>query len=134
MLIDEAITLSRGDFPTMLRLMPRQLRRFRTAAFAWAVLQIALPAMALFADAAGALEANRSAVVHVEESQGCSTDAPHELDCAVCQQLSSLAGLTLAGGDLPSPPTRADVAAPVHSQRGSAATCALPTSRAPPRS
>ena len=105
---------------------------WRSFALLWAVLQFALPGVALLADARlerASLDAPGS---HVES--GSSTDCPpvHRDECALCQVVSRSAE-PVAGGELPAIATvvRPCAAAPiVRPATRAAAASSLP--RAPP--
>jgi hypothetical protein len=105
---------------------------WRVMALVWAVLQFALPGVALVADARLERASLEAAGSHVES--GTSEDCPpvHRDECALCQVLSRFA----QPGEAPELPAIAEVvrpsaAAPVepHAARG-AASASLP--RAPP--
>jgi hypothetical protein len=66
--------------------MRRESRRLRVFAIIWAVLQFALPASAMLADARLAVASSDNA--HVEEGPGGDCEPSHSPDCVVCKHLS----------------------------------------------
>jgi hypothetical protein len=61
---------------------------FRACALLWAVLQFALPAGAVIADARMEREAVAGLQAHVESGSDESCRPPHPDDCALCQVVS----------------------------------------------
>ena len=76
----------------------------------WAVLQLAVPPLAVAADAVATAE-SRGAHAHVEATSGASCTRVHDAECVFCQFLS--AGAAPAASpvpDLPTPPQVAQAA------------------------
>lgn len=107
-------------------------RRLRGFTWAWAVLQIALPAAVSFADAIDALDSASRARIHVEATSSSSCRPAHAEECALCRFLSTSNG-TSARGDIPLPEARRTAGVPVDViQRCATAARGQPGSRAPP--
>ena len=113
--------------------MLRMSRYGRGFALAWAVLQLALPAVGTLTEAQLASDSSPAeSLGHFEERSGPGCQPVHGPDCARCQALSTYA----AGAPAPAVGWVgvAVVGSPVGEGRGRAAGArpALPLSRAPP--
>lgn len=104
----------------------------RAFALLWAVLQFALPSVAMLADARLERDSLRSPGAHVESGSTKACGAVHPDECALCQVLSR----TAPPGESPTPPAIAAVVRPsptlpiARLATRAAATAELP--RAPP--
>ena len=97
----------------------------------WAVLQLAVPPLAVAADAIATAE-SRGAHAHVEATSDASCARVHDAECVFCQFLS--AGAAPAASpvpDLPAPPQVAQAVAELTAPRR-AALRGIAIPRAPP--
>jgi hypothetical protein len=110
----------------------RRWTGFRVWAVVWAVLQLALPAVATFADALLERESEAYGITHVESSSTASCRPSHPAECPLCQFVARSAA--------PSHGTPRAIPASIVSLPPAAATIAgvgsalsqLPPARAPP--
>ena len=107
-------------------------RRFRAFAPIWALLQLALPMVILFADAVDARANSGQSAAHVEASTSENCRPAHTDECALCRFLSN-SSAPIAHGDA-SALVDSDRSGFVAHQRVEcgAAVGRLPESRAPP--
>src|SRR6476646_8740750 len=80
---------------------------FRVVMMLWAVLQLAVPPLAVAADAVATAE-SRGAHAHVEATSDASCARVHDAECVFCQFLS--AGAAPAASPVPDLPAPAQVA------------------------
>jgi hypothetical protein len=103
----------------------------RVVMMLWAVLQLAVPTLAVSADAA-ATSASIGAHAHIEATTGASCIRVHDAECVFCQFLSN--GASPAASPVPDMPAVAQVATAVEElaapRRAAMRGIAIP--RAPP--
>src|SRR6476469_1083901 len=87
--------------------MSARLGAFRVVMMLWAVLQLAVPPLAVAADAAATAE-SRGAHAHVEATSDASCVRVHDAECVFCQFLS--AGAAPAASPVPDLPPTVQVA------------------------
>jgi hypothetical protein len=107
-------------------------RRFRGFALTWGVLQLILPLLVLFGDAAVARAGSLRPTLHIEASSGESCRAVHTDDCALCRFLSHNTGPAVRA-ELPvEPATVAGRPSDALRVARFASPWQLPATRAPP--
>ena len=107
--------------------------RARVWAIVWAVMQLALPAVATYADAGLERESERSSA-HVESSSRASCPRVHPADCALCQLVFRTAEPTQAVVSPVQVPLTALPPADARIDRAADALAHLPPARGPPLS
>jgi hypothetical protein len=100
----------------------RRWKGFRGWAIVWAVLQLALPPVATFADARLERESEADGATHVEASSSATCPPVHAAECALCQFVSRASA---PGEGAPCPIATSIVALPPAAARIARATSAL---------
>ena len=106
-------------------------RPVRLLALVWAVLQLALPLGALFADAHVAAEGAK-VVAHIESTTTDGCRPAHAEDCVVCRTLGEMHGAVPLPPICPAPLPRGAPVAAVRESAPPAAERALILPRGPP--